>query len=533
MACCPVNACYLAVATIAAAQCPLLRTVGSPLLNGLASGVCAVLGGSGAVANACDCLIGTNAPGGCGSGCSGTAGLGIGYALYSPLSGLLGGVAKLAGESVCPGTTGYYCPSGQTCITGTVSAPYCCNGSTDCFNQLNACADRSWDQYRVTIGGFNSDFCCGNGTIGVYRSSNADRVGICATALPAMYTTASTVTSGGCYSSTATSIIVTRSTSSSSSISTSHSSLIGRSLTTTTSVSTSTSTRVSSNSNSVSHTLSSTVSESTSSTSTSSSSSASTSLSSGSSSSSSSIFSSISSSTITASSSTIVNQSPSTSSTSTVSFSSFTSLAGVSPSLSLSQSSSSSSSSSSPLKLSTSTDLSTSLSNQQGSSSVSTKSLDTTTSSSFIPSYVPSGSNPVQTFDSTSLSSSQSLLFSSPSFLSELLPTLIISATTSILPSRLSEESSSSIAVAVSSIVIPATSIYSISKSTSSKFSAVMSSLLLSSTFIGPVTAQSSTIGEAESTNSTTTALPLETLSEPCEASMCLFSRVVPTSREL
>ncbi|EDN93309.1 predicted protein [Sclerotinia sclerotiorum 1980 UF-70] len=129
MACCPVNACYLAVAAIASVQCPLPTGPGSPALNGLASGACATLGGSVAVANACNCLIGTNAPGGCGSGCSGTAGVSIGYALYSPLSSLVGGVAKLAGQSVCPGTTGYYCPSGQTCRTGTGPAPYCCNGT--------------------------------------------------------------------------------------------------------------------------------------------------------------------------------------------------------------------------------------------------------------------------------------------------------------------------------------------------------------------------------------------------------------------
>ncbi|APA15930.1 hypothetical protein sscle_15g107000 [Sclerotinia sclerotiorum 1980 UF-70] len=385
MACCPVNACYLAVAAIASVQCPLPTGPGSPALNGLASGACATLGGSVAVANACNCLIGTNAPGGCGSGCSGTAGVSIGYALYSPLSSLVGGVAKLAGQSVCPGTTGYYCPSGQTCRTGTGPAPYCCNGSTDCYAQLNACADRSWNQYRVTIGTYESNFCCGNGTIGVYRSSNADRVGICATVLPAMYITASTVTAGRCYSSTTTSIIVTQSTSSSSSTSTS---LINRSVTTTTSVSTSTSTLVASNSNSVSQTPSSTVSESTSSTSTSSSSSAS------------------------ASSSSSSDSTSSSSSTSTISSSSSTSLEGVSPSLPLLE------------------------------------------------------------------SQSSSLAFSSP-------------------------------------------------------ISLALSSSIELSTFIGPVTAQSSTIAEPESTNSTITALPIETLSEPCEASMCLFSRVVPTSREL
>lgn len=130
MSCCPVNACYFAVAALAPVQCPLLKTVGSPLLDGLASGVCALLGGSGAVKNACDCLVGNNAPGGCGSGCTGSSGIGQGYALYSPLSAILGGVAKLAGESVCPGNDGYYCPSAQTCWTRARSAPYCCTGST-------------------------------------------------------------------------------------------------------------------------------------------------------------------------------------------------------------------------------------------------------------------------------------------------------------------------------------------------------------------------------------------------------------------
>lgn len=129
MSCCPLNACYLAVAVLSAVQCPLLKQGNSTLLNAVASGACALLGGSGAVLNACDCLTATNAPGACGSGCTGTSGIGIGYALYSPLSSILGGVAKISGESVCPGTTGYYCPSGQTCKTRTGSAPYCCNDS--------------------------------------------------------------------------------------------------------------------------------------------------------------------------------------------------------------------------------------------------------------------------------------------------------------------------------------------------------------------------------------------------------------------
>ena len=129
MSCCPLNACYLAVAVLSAVQCPLLKTVGSPLLDGLSGGVCALLGGSGAVTNACNCLNAANAPGACGSGCTNSSGIGPGYALYTPLSGILGGVAKLAGESVCPGTTGYYCPTGQTCKTRTGSAPYCCNDS--------------------------------------------------------------------------------------------------------------------------------------------------------------------------------------------------------------------------------------------------------------------------------------------------------------------------------------------------------------------------------------------------------------------
>ncbi|ATZ50596.1 hypothetical protein BCIN_06g00930 [Botrytis cinerea B05.10] len=129
MSCCPLNACYLAVAVLSAVQCPLLKTVGSPLLDGLSGGVCALLGGSGAVTNACNCLTAANAPGACGSGCTGSSGIGPGYALYTPLSGILGGVAKLARESVCPGTTGYYCPTGQTCKTKTGSAPYCCDDS--------------------------------------------------------------------------------------------------------------------------------------------------------------------------------------------------------------------------------------------------------------------------------------------------------------------------------------------------------------------------------------------------------------------
>ena len=112
MSCCPLNACYLAVAVLSAVQCPLLNTVGSPLLSGLAGGVCALLGGSGAVINACNCLTAPNAPGACGSGCTGSQGIGPGYALYTPLSSILGGVAKLAGESVCSRITGYYCPTG-------------------------------------------------------------------------------------------------------------------------------------------------------------------------------------------------------------------------------------------------------------------------------------------------------------------------------------------------------------------------------------------------------------------------------------
>lgn len=132
MSCCPVNLCLLAVAVLAPVQCPLLKVVGSSLLDGVASGACALLGGSGAVTNACNCLVGSNAPGACGSGCTGTSGVGQGFALYSPLSSLLGGVAKIAGESVCPGAqnTGYYCPSSQICRTRVGLAPYCCNSST-------------------------------------------------------------------------------------------------------------------------------------------------------------------------------------------------------------------------------------------------------------------------------------------------------------------------------------------------------------------------------------------------------------------
>ncbi|ESZ93206.1 hypothetical protein SBOR_6402 [Sclerotinia borealis F-4128] len=129
MACCPVNSCYLAVAPLANSQCQYVSTNGSSSLNGVATGACAPFGGYGAVVRACGCLVGTNAPGGCGSGCAGSAGIGIGYALNTPLSEMIGGVAKLEGESVCPGTTAYYCPSGQVCKTRDGSAPYCCNGS--------------------------------------------------------------------------------------------------------------------------------------------------------------------------------------------------------------------------------------------------------------------------------------------------------------------------------------------------------------------------------------------------------------------
>ncbi|TEY82416.1 hypothetical protein BOTCAL_0029g00030 [Botryotinia calthae] len=225
MSCCPLNACYLAVAVLSAVQCPLLKTVGSPLLDGLASGVCALLGGSGAVTNACNCLTAANAPGACGSGCTDSSGIGPGYALYTPLSNILGGVAKLAGESVCPGTTGYYCPTGQTCKTRTGSAPYCCNDSTDCYNSLGKCADTSWQQYRVTIGASTSNFCCGNGTIGVYQSTGQDSVGICATARPAFYTTVSAISSGSCsYSTSSTVLSFTLSASTSTSTSSSSSS---------------------------------------------------------------------------------------------------------------------------------------------------------------------------------------------------------------------------------------------------------------------------------------------------------------------
>ncbi|TGO28416.1 hypothetical protein BPAE_0028g00650 [Botrytis paeoniae] len=186
MSCCPLNTYYLAVAVLSAVQCPLLKTVGFPSLDGLASGICAPLGGSGAVTNACNCLTAANAPGACGSGCTDSRGIGPGYALYTPLSSILGSVAKLAGESACPGTTGYYCLTGQTCKTRTGSAPYCCNNN--CYNSLEKCADTSWQQYRVTIGASTSNFCCGNGTIGVYQSTGQNSVGICATARPAFYT---------------------------------------------------------------------------------------------------------------------------------------------------------------------------------------------------------------------------------------------------------------------------------------------------------------------------------------------------------
>ncbi|KAF7918660.1 hypothetical protein EAE99_008854 [Botrytis elliptica] len=224
MSCCPLNACYLAVAVLSAVQCPLLKTVGSPLLDGLASGVCALLGGSGAVANACNCLTAANAPGACGSGCTDSRGIGPGYALYTPLSSILGSVAKLAGESVCPGTTGYYCPTGQTCKTRTGSAPYCCNDSTDCYDSLGQCADTSWQQYRVTIGASTSNFCCGNGTIGVYQSTGQNSVGICATARPAFYTAVSAISTGSCsYSTSSTVLSITLSSSTSTRLSSSSS----------------------------------------------------------------------------------------------------------------------------------------------------------------------------------------------------------------------------------------------------------------------------------------------------------------------
>ncbi|KAM0183068.1 hypothetical protein ACHAPF_000540 [Botrytis cinerea] len=435
MSCCPLNACYLAVAVLSAVQCPLLKTVGSPLLDGLSGGVCALLGGSGAVTNACNCLTAANAPGACGSGCTGSSGIGPGYALYTPLSGILGGVAKLARESVCPGTTGYYCPTGQTCKTKTGSAPYCCDDSTDCYNSLGKCADTSWQQYRVTIGASTSNFCCGNGTIGVYQSTGQDSVGICATARPAFYTTVSAISSGSCSYSTAStvlSITLSASTSTSSSSLSSQSStlVIDTSITTIESTSTTTSTSISSGFSSTTQSPASPISPVSSSTS------------------------------VLESTSTTETTQPPTSSLSTVSSSTPSSM------------------------ISTSTSVSANLS-----------------STSLIPSE-------------TSISSSA-----------------VNQNTPSVSESSTSTTSSSS---SISSLDIsqPQSQSSSIDSTSSSQFSADTSSFL-SSTFIDPITTRSSVSTETQSTSSASTSPLAEAPAEPCDASLCLFSRVIPTSREL
>ncbi|KAF7893849.1 hypothetical protein EAF00_007363 [Botryotinia globosa] len=476
MSCCPLNACYLAVAVLSAVQCPLLKTVGSPLLDGLASGVCALLGGSGAVANACNCLTAANAPGACGSGCTDSRGIGPGYALYTPLSSILGSVAKLAGESVCPGTTGYYCPTGQTCMTRTGSAPYCCNDSTDCYNSLGKCADTSWQQYRVTIGASTSNFCCGNGTIGVYQSSGQNTVGICATARPAFYTTVSAISSGSCSystSSTVLSIALSSSTSTRSSSSSSQtSSLVGDTPITTTrstTTATSTSTSISTSSRSGSTLLPD--------------------------------FPITFTRTRSTSTSLSVLESPSSSSTTqslaspTLSVSSSTAMLNPSSTTPIIQSATSSlslvSSSTSPSVISTST--STSVSVDPPSSSLTSPA--TSTSSSVVDQNPSSVSKSI-----TSTTPSSSSVFSFETSQSQ--------------PQSQSQPSN----------VDPTYS--------SSQFSSNMSNSI-SSTFIGPVTTQSSVLTGAESTNSKSTSAPAETPAEPCDASLCLFRRVIPTSREL
>ncbi|KAF7939281.1 uncharacterized protein EAE97_007361 [Botrytis byssoidea] len=476
MSCCPLNACYLAVAVLSAVQCPLLKTVGSPLLDGLSSGVCALLGGSGAVANACNCLTAANAPGACSSGCTDSRGIGPGYALYTPLSSILGGVAKLAGESVCPGTTGYYCPTGQTCMTRTGSAPYCCNDSTDCYNSLGKCADTSWQQYRVTIGASTSNFCCGNGTIGVYQSSGQNSVGICATARPAFHTTISAISSGSCSystSSTVLSITLSSSTSTRSSSSSSQtSSLVGdtpittmRSTTTATSTSASIPTSSGSSSTLVPDSpITFTRSKSTS-----------TSLS---------VLESPSSSPITQS-----FTSPISSVSSSASISNPTSTTQIIPLATTSLSISSSSISSSVISTSIS------VSNEPSSSSLTSPATPTSAS---IVDQTSSSVSKSTTSTASSLSSINSLDISQSQ------------------PQSQSQSQSSSVD----------------STSSSSQISSSISNSI-PSTFIGPVTTQSSALNGVESTNSMSTSTPAEFPVKPCDASLCLFRRVIPTSRDL
>ncbi|KAF5868267.1 uncharacterized protein Bfra_007464 [Botrytis fragariae] len=491
MSCCPLNACYLAVAVLSAVQCPLLKTVGSPLLDGLAGGVCALLGGSGAVTNACNCLTAANAPGACGSRCTDSQGIGPGYALYTPLSSILGSVVKLAGESVCPGTTGYYCPTGQTCKTRTGSAPYCCNDSTDCYSSLGKCADTSWQQYRVTIGASTSNFCCGNGTIGVYQSTGQNSVGICATARPAFYTTVSAISSGSCSYSTSSivlsitlsSSISTRSGSSSSQTST----LVPDSpITFTRSRSTSTSTPTSIRASSSS-----------------------------------------SSTTQSASTSTSISTSPRPSSTLVPdSLITFTRSKSTSTSVSILLS---------PTSSSTTQSLTSPISSVSSSTSIS-KSTSTTQiiqSPTFSSSTISSSTSSIVISISTSVSdnlSSTSLTFTATSPSSSAFnqsPPSVSQSNTSI-PS--SSSSISSLEISQSQSQSQSSSIHFTSSPSQSSSSV---SNFISSSFIGPVTAQSSTLSEAESTNSTSTSAPVETPAEPCDASLCLFSRVIPTSREL
>ncbi|THV50790.1 hypothetical protein BGAL_0135g00020 [Botrytis galanthina] len=462
MSCCPLNACYLAVAVLSAVQCPLLKTVGSPLLDGLATGVCALLGGSGAVANACNCLTAANAPGACGSGCTDSRGIGPGYALYTPLSSILGSVAKLAGESVCPGTTGYYCPTGQTCMTRTGSAPYCCNDSTDCYNSLGKCADTSWQQYRVTIGASTSNFCCGNGTVGVYQSSGQNSVGICATARPAFYTTVSAISSGSCSystSSTVLSVTLSSSTSTRSSSSSSQTSSFVRDTPITTTRSTTTAT-------STSYLIP----------------------------------------TSPRSSSTLVPDSPIT----------FTRSRSTSTFLSVLESPSSSSTTQSLTSPISSVSSSTAISNPTST----TQTIQSATSSVSISS---------SSIWSSVISTSTLAYFDPPS--SSLISSPVSKSSTSITSSMSS----------ISSLEISQSQPQSQSLSQSSNIDTTSSSSQFSSsisnstplTFVGPVTTQSSVSTDAESTNSKSTPAPVETLPEPCDASLCLFRRVIPTSREL
>ncbi|KAF7885919.1 uncharacterized protein EAF02_004428 [Botrytis sinoallii] len=460
MSCCSLNACYLAVAVLSAAQCPLLKTVGSPSLDELASGVCALLGGSVAVANACNCLTTANAPGACGSGCTDSRGIGPGYALYTPLS------TKLAGESVCPGTTGYYCPTGQTCKTRTGSAPYCCNDSTDCYNSLGQCADTSWQQYRVTIGASTSNFCCGNGTISVYQSTGQNSVGICATDRPAFYTAVSAISSGSCSystSSTVLSITLSSSTSTKLSSSSSQTSSLARDTPITTTRSTSTSTAIS---------------------------------------------------TSPRSSSTLIPDPPIT----------FTRSRSTSTSVSVLVSPSSSSTFQSLTSSISSVSSSTSISNPTSTTQIiqsptsSLPMVTSSTSSSVISTSTFVSVGPLSSsFTSPATSTSSSVANQSPPTVSKSDTSTSSTSSKSLLEISQSQPQSQS----------QSQSSYIDSTTSSSQYSSSVNSLI-PSTFIGPVTIQSSILNEAESTSA-----PAESPAEPCDASLCLFSRVIPTSREL